>query len=662
MDNSNTENRIIELQQLLRQYNEEYYVNDAPTVSDFEYDPLMQELIQLEAENPQYATSDSPTQRVGGRPSRQFSKVSHTVQMMSLQDVFSLEQLDGFLERCEEQVESPLYIVEPKIDGLSVSLEYRNGEFVRGSTRGDGFVGEDVTANLRTIKNIPQKLEGAPSYLEVRGEVYMSRENFRNLVEMQLENDETPAKNPRNAAAGSLRQKDPKITASRGLDIWIFNVQQIEEITLSGHLESLDYLEKIGFKTVIPHSRQIKEYDEIHAAIEKIGNERFDYTYDTDGVVIKIDDFGQREQLGGTAKVPRWAVAFKFPPEEKETTLREISLSVGRTGAITPVAVFDTVLLAGTDVSRASLHNADFIEARDIRIGDRIVVRKAGEIIPEVIRSVKHEEGAEAYQMPRVCPICGTATVRDPEQSAVRCPNPDCPEQLQKRMEHFVSKDAMDIDGLGPQILTLLREKGLVHSVADFYDLTREDFLSLDRLGEKTADKLIAAIENSKGNSLDRLIYALGIRGIGAQAAKLLCAQFGSMDAILNASVEQVAEIDGYGEIMAESVVETLAGEHMRELISRLEVAGCQMTYHEGKAIDDSLSEKVFVLTGTLASMKREEAKKLIERHGGKVSGSVSKKTSYVVAGEAAGSKLEKAHQLGITVLTEEELIKMCGE
>lgn len=660
MDAFTAKNRIQELSKLLEEYNQQYYVQDNPTVTDYEYDMLLRELETLEQEYPQFAAADSPTKHVGGAASRIFEKVPHAVQMMSLQDVFSYEEMDGFVRRCQEALGEPQFVVEPKIDGLSVSLEYVNGIFVRGSTRGDGFTGEDVTANLMTISAIPKQLQNAPAFLEVRGEVYMPRQSFAALVEQQEQNGETPAKNPRNAAAGSLRQKNPAVTAQRQLDIWIFNIQQIDGAVLHSHTESLDYLKSIGFLNVIPHSGICTTAEQIRAEIARIGNDRTGYAYDTDGVVVKVDDFAQREEMGATSKVPKWAAAFKFPPEEKETTLREILLSVGRTGVITPVAVFDPVQLAGTEVTRATLHNQDFITERDIRTGDRIVVRKAGEIIPEVLRVNAHADGSVPYSLPKSCPACGTAAVRDNGEAALRCPNPDCPAQLIKRMIHFVSKDAMNIDGLGPQNLIALQEEGLVHSVADLYQLTADQIIGLERFAEKSAENLIHAIEASKENPLNRLIYGLGIRGIGAQAAKLLCEKFPDMDAISAASAEEIQTIDGFGETMAESVVSALAEPHMQQLISRLRDAGCRMTYEGIQTKDDRFAGKTFVLTGTLAAMTRSEAKEQILKYGGKVSGSVSKKTAYVVAGEAAGSKLDKANALGIPVLSEEEFQKLC--
>lgn len=662
MDEKLAQDRIKKLRQKIEQYNREYYEQDNPTVTDYTYDMLMRELEQLESAFPKFAKEDSPTKYVGGAPSRTFEKVPHTVQMMSLQDVFSYEEMDAFVKRCQEKLHEPTFVVEPKIDGLSVSLEYKNGIFVRGSTRGDGFVGEDVTENLKTIRNIPLKLQNAPAFLEVRGEVYMPRNSFASLVKQQEQNGETPAKNPRNAAAGSLRQKNAAVTAQRNLDIWIFNVQQIEGKRLDSHTQSLEYLQSLGFPTVIPHSCTCITPAQIREQIELIGKKRKNYTYDTDGVVVKVNSFAQREEMGTTSKFPKWAAAFKFPPEEKETVLRKILLSVGRTGVITPVAVFDPIQLAGTEVSRATLHNQDFISERDIRIGDTILVRKAGEIIPEVLRVLAHGDHSHPYILPNECPECHTKAVRDMDESALRCPNPDCPAQLMKRMIHFVSKDAMNIEGLGPQILTALQEQGLLHSVSDLYQITQEQLLELERFAKKSAENLVQAITQSKGNSLDRLIYALGIRGIGVRAAKLLCKRFPDMDKLLNATVEEIQNIDGFGGVMAENVVTSLHDPHMQKLITHLKEAGCNMTYQGTTVEDRRFSGMTFVLTGTLPTMKRSEAKELILRYDGKVSGSVSKNTTYVVAGEEAGSKLDKAVALGIPVLSEEEFRKKIQE
>ena len=657
MEITQARKRAEELTELLDKYTYQYYVLDDPEVSDYEFDMLMQELKAIEAEFPELVSPSSPTQRVGGMASGKFAKVEHAVQMASLQDVFSLEQVDAFVERCREQLPAPEYSVEPKIDGLSVSLEYTDGVLTRGSTRGDGFIGEDVTANIRTIRSIPLKLKEAPEFLEVRGEVYMPRASFFELVEQQELEGEQPFKNPRNAAAGSLRQKDPKITASRKLDIFIFNVQQVRGREFASHTESLDYLRSLGFKTV-PTYKKCTQTDEIKAEIERIGSERADFSFDIDGVVIKVNDLAQRDIMGATAKTPKWAVAYKYPPEEKETILRDIEVNVGRTGAITPVAVFDSIILAGTAVSRAVLHNQDFIDEKDIRIGDTIVVRKAGEIIPEVLRSVAHADGSAAFRLPAVCPVCGTPSVREEGESVLRCPNVECPAQLLKNLIHYASKEAMNIDGLGPANMKLLTETGLVKSPADLYTLDKEQLMVLDRFAEKSADNLISAIAASKEAGLDRLIHALGIRNIGRRAAVLLCERFGDMDSLLAAGKDDVAAIDGFGEVMAESVVTALGEPHMRDLIAKLKAAGVDMTYTKQSTGDDRFAGLTFVLTGTLPTMKRDEAKALIESFGGKVSGSVSKKTNYVVAGEDAGSKLTKAQELGIAVLSEAELLE----
>lgn len=657
MNINSAKERISELSELLEKYSYQYYVLDNPEISDYEFDMLMQELKALEEQFPELISPASPTQRVGGMAQSKFDKVQHTVQMASLQDVFSFEQVQSFLGKCTDELGSTEYTVEPKIDGLSVSLEYENGILIRGSTRGDGFVGEDVTANLKTIRSIPLKLRNAPEYLEVRGEVYMPRESFFELVEQQELMDEQPFKNPRNAAAGSLRQKNSKITAQRKLDIFIFNVQQCRGREFESHSESLDYLQELGFRTV-PSYRLCTEYSEIEQEIGRIGDERADFAFDIDGVVIKVNNLEQRQIMGATTKTPKWAVAYKFPPEEKDTKLLDIEVNVGRTGAITPVAVFEPILLAGTSVSRAVLHNQDFINEKDIRIGDIITVRKAGEIIPEVLRSVSHEESSETFRLPQVCPVCGTTSVRDEGESVLRCPNMQCPAQLLKNMIHFASKNAMNIDGLGPANMQLFVERGLVKSPADLYTLKKEQLLSLDRFAEKSADNLLKAIESSKSAELDRLIHALGIRNIGQRAATLLCEKFPSMELILNAEKEDISSIEGFGDVMAESVYNALREPNRIELIERLKSCGVNMSYTKQSANDNRFEGLTFVLTGTLPTMKRDEAKKLIESFGGKVSGSVSKKTSFVVAGEEAGSKLVKAQELGVEILSEAELLE----
>ncbi len=649
--------RIEELTEIIEKHNHSYYVMDNPTVSDYEYDMLMQELKGLEAEYPEFVLPSSPTQRVGGEALSKFEKVTHKVQMGSLQDVFSFEQLEEFVTRCRNTVENPSFIVEPKIDGLSVSLEYENGILKRGSTRGDGFVGEDVTANLKTVGSIPLKIKNAPEFLEVRGEVYMPKEKFLKLVEQQELNDEQPFKNPRNAAAGSLRQKNSKITAKRGLDIFVFNIQQIEGREITSHKQSLDYIKSLGLK-VIPSYVECTTYSEIEQEIQRIDQIRNKLSYDIDGIVIKVDSFEQRETLGSSSKVPKWAIAYKFPPEEKETTLRNIEVNVGRTGAITPVAVFDPVMLAGTSVSRAVLHNQDFITQKDIRIGDKIIIRKAGEIIPEVVKSVSHVENSEPFILPAKCPVCGTESVRYEDEAVLRCPNPDCPAQLLKSIIHFASKGAMDIDGMGDAIVKALVENNLVKSVADIYTLKAEQIASLERLGEKSAENLINAIEKSKSRPLDKVIFALGIRNIGQASAKLLCEKFPSIEKIMSATAEEIEEIDGFGKVMSENVAKAFSEQHRKDLISRLLGLGVKMEYQATQTNDNRFEGMTFVLTGTLETLKRDEAKKIIESFGGKVSGSVSKKTTFVVAGEEAGSKLEKAQSLGVNVLSETEFLE----
>ena len=656
MNEQDAKKRIDELVKLLNYHSQLYYVEDRNEITDYEYDMLQQELKGLEEQFPQFTRSDSPTQRVGGKAISIFEKVTHRVQMGSLQDVFSFEQVRSFIETVQQTVDKPQFVVEPKIDGLSVSLEYHNGELAIGSTRGDGFVGEDVTSNLKTVKSIPIKINEELPLIEVRGETYMPRNVFLKLVKEQEDNDEQPFKNPRNAAAGSLRQKDPKIAAKRKLDIFVFNVQQIEGKELTSHKESLDYLKTLGFKT-IPDYKRVSTADEVIGCIKAIGEKRFDLPFDIDGVVIKVDDFRQREMLGATAKVPKWAVAYKFPPEEKTSKLLDIELNVGRTGAITPVAVFEPVFLAGTSVSRATLHNQDFIREKNISVGDIIKVRKAGDIIPEVLGSVeKHGDGV--FTLPECCPVCGTKLVKSEEEAAVRCPNVECPAQIFRSIVHFASKGAMNIDGLGPQIVHTLLDNKLITSVADLYTLSENKLLQLDNFKEKSVNNLLSAIEKSKSNSLDRLVFGLGIRNIGQASAKLLCDKFGDLDNIMNASAEQISEIDGFGGVMAQSVYNAFHEEHMIELIKRLKECGINTKY-EKIQIDDRFAGKTFVLTGTLPTLKRSEAKALIEKYGGKASGSVSKKTNYVLAGEEAGSKLDKAQQLGIEIITEEQFKDM---
>ena len=658
MEKTKIKERMEYLSAELERHNRNYYVLDSPEISDYEYDMMMRELRGLEAENPEFASENSPTKRVGGAALNTFNKVEHRVQMASLQDVFSFEEVESFVNRCKAQLTDPVFIVEPKIDGLSVSLEYENGELTVGSTRGDGFVGEDVTANLKTIRSIPLKLTQQVPFIEVRGEVYMPVKSFEELTAQQELMDEQPFKNPRNAAAGSLRQKDSSVTAQRKLDIFIFNLQQLDGEDITAHKQSLDYMKSLGFK-VIPSYVPCTSFEQIKAEIEKIGESRSDYSFDIDGVVIKVDDFSQREVMGATAKVPKWAAAYKFPPEEKETKLLDIEVNVGRTGAITPVAIFEPVTLAGTSVSRAVLHNQQFIDEKDIRIGDTIVVRKAGEIIPEVIKSVCHGADSKPFTLPASCPVCGTHAVRYEDESALRCPNTDCPAQLFKNIVHFASKDAMNIDGLGPAIIQSLLDKKLICSVADLYKLKFEELITLEGFAKKSAENLLTAIEKSKTQGLDRLIFALGIRNIGAKAAKLLCDKFGDMESIMNASVEDISSIDGFGAVMAENVYKAFREPHMIDLVKRLIEYGIHMTYVSVSSGGDGRFEGLtFVITGTLPTLKRKEAQELIEKFGGKVSGSVSKKTDYVVVGEDAGSKLTKAQSLGIEILSEEQLLE----
>lgn len=659
MEKIEAKQKIEELRTVLEELNYQYYVLDSPTVEDFEYDRMLHELMDLEEQFPEFKSDDSPTVRVGGMALNTFESVPHTVPMGSLRDVFDTAELYAFDEKVRETIANPVYVVEPKIDGLSVSLEYADSKFVRGSTRGDGMVGEDVTQNLKTVPSIPMRLRRSLPFLEVRGEVYMPRHNFEKLVALQELNEEQPFKNPRNAAAGSLRQKDPKITAKRRLDIFVFNVQQIEGIEITNHYDSLVLLSELGFK-VIPSFQKFDNIEDAVKEVEHIGSMRGKYPFDIDGAVIKINDFAQREQLGSTAKYPRWAVAFKYPPEEKETVLKEIQVKVGRTGVLTPTAVFDPIQLAGTTVGRAVLHNQDFIDEKAIGVGDTIVVRKAGDIIPEVVTVARHCEDSQVYQIPRICPSCGSRVVREEDEAALRCINPECPAQLLRMIIHFASRDAMDIEGLGPALIQSLIDQKLIKSASDLYFLQKEDVKNLERMGEKSAQNLMDAIEKSKQAGLARLLFGFGIRNIGQKAADLVAQRFHTLDAVMSATAEEVASIDGFGMIMAESLVDFFSLEGTREMVERLKSAGVFM--ENTKIISDTrLEGSTFVLTGTLSQMTRNEAKAAIEKLGGKVSSSVSKKTTYVVAGEEAGSKLTKAQQLGTTILSEQEFLEMLG-
>lgn len=659
MDINEAKKLVGKLKIQLEKANHNYYDLDAPTLEDDEYDALMRELRGLEQDFPELLTEDSPSQRVGGTAQNTFAKVRHEVQMGSLQDVFSVDEVRAFVERVRGEGAYE-FTVEPKIDGLSVSLEYRDGVLTLGSTRGDGFIGEDITPNLKTIRTIPLNIPEKLPLFEVRGEVYMPRSSFAELCELQEKNGEPLPKNPRNAAAGSLRQKDSKITASRKLDIFCFNIQRAEGREFKTHSETLEFMDELGFH-VIPDYRVCHTADEIVERIEEIGQMRRSLPFDIDGAVVKVNNIALRAEIGETTKVPKWAVAFKYPPEEKETTLREIEINVGRTGALTPVAVFDPVQLAGTSVGRAVLHNQDFITERDIRIGDRIIVRKAGDIIPEVVKSVAHGEDSEPFHIPDICPVCGSKAVRDEDEAVIRCQNIECPAQLLRSIEHFASRAAMNIDGLGEAIVEQLVQADLVHTVADLYTLDLQELTALERFGTKSAQNLLDNIEKSKNNELDRLIFALGIRGIGQRAATLLCQKYGSMDSIIAAEADDIAAIDGFGEILAQSVYTAMREPHRIALINRLKQLGLNMNY-SGQKVSDKLAGLTFVLTGTLPTLKRDEAKEMIEKRGGKCSGSVSKKTSYVVAGEEAGSKLTKANELGVPVLTEEQFLQMIGE
>ncbi len=660
MDKEQIKSEYEQLCKQAEQHNFNYYVLDDPTIEDDEYDRLMRRIKEIEAENPEIVSESSPTQHVGGYAINTFEKVTHEVQMGSLQDVFSKGELYEFDERVKKAVGKAVYCVEPKIDGLSVSLEYKDGIFTRGSTRGDGFVGEDITKNLKTIKSIPMELNEKIPFIEVRGEVYMPKADFEKLVRKQLENDEQPAKNPRNAAAGSLRQKDSRVTASRGLDIFVFNLQRIEGRELTCHSESLDYMKSLGFNVIDGY----KTFDNIEDAVSRImeiGENRQSYSYDIDGAVIKVDNFELRNELGSTAKVPKWAVAFKYPPEEKETKLLDIEINVGRTGALTPVAVFEPVWLAGTTVSRAVLHNQDYIDSKDIRIGDIIAVRKAGDIIPEVVRSVSHAENSEPFVIPHICPVCHGKAERAEDEAVIRCVNIDCPAQLLKNIEHFASRPAMNIDGLGEAVVKQLVENRLINTVADLYTLQQQDLEMLPGFAKVSASKLIANIENSKTNSPDRLLFALGIKGIGQKNAQLLMKHFGSIEKLSETSPEEISAVENFGDILANNIFTALHEPHMTELIERLKFYGVNTVY-QSDVKSDKLAGLTFVITGTLPDMTRDEAKTLIEQNGGKCSGSVSKKTSYVLAGEEAGSKLTKAQQLGVTVISQQQLIEMIGE
>ena len=650
--------RILELTKLLNDANYRYYVLDDPTMPDFEYDRLLRELEILESEHPSLALPDSPTKRVGGEALSKFEKVTHPVPLMSLQDVFSPEELREFLEKTLDTYPDAAFSVEPKIDGLSVALEYENGLFVRGATRGDGVIGEDVTENLKTIPSIPMHLQGAPSRLIVRGEVFMPKRSFEVLNQRQEAEGKPLFANPRNAAAGSLRQLDPKIAASRKLDIFVFNVQLAEGVEFANHAESLDYLKQLKFK-VIPFA-MLRGVDEIVDHVMSINENRGELTCDIDGAVIKVNDLSQRQRLGTTAKFPKWAVAYKYPPEIKPTVVEDIVVQVGRTGVLTPKAVVKPVRLAGTTVTNATLHNQDFITERDIRIGDTVLIRKAGEIIPEILEVdfSKRPADAVAYFLPCTCPVCGAKTERDPEGAFLRCTGAECPAQLSRNIAHFVSRDAMDIEGLGGAIVDSLIEKGYLKSPADIYELTLDEMSSLWQKGDIAAKKLLAAIEASKEQDVSKLIYALGIRQVGAKTGKVLANHFGNLDALMNATEEELTAVPDVGGITAKSIADWFAQPQSRSMVEKLRAAG--VNFESKRVITDArFTGMTFVLTGALTKFTRDEATEKIELLGGKASGSVSKKTTYVVVGENAGSKERKARELGIPILSEDDFLAM---
>ena len=650
--------RIEELTKILSEANYLYYVQDNPTMPDFEYDRLLRELEELEAANPTLVRPDSPTQRVGGEALSKFEKVTHPVPLMSLQDVFSPEELREFIEKTLESYPDSQFSVEPKIDGLSVALEYENGLFIRGATRGDGVVGEDVTENLKTIRSIPMRLEGAPERLIVRGEVFMPKKSFEELNARQEAEEKPLFANPRNAAAGSLRQLDSKITAQRKLDILIFNVQLAEGVTFQNHQESLDFLRDLKFKVI--DNALLQNADAIIDHVMAINENREQMTCDIDGAVVKVNDLAQRDRMGSTAKCPKWAVAYKYPPEIKPTIVEDIVVQVGRTGVLTPKAVVKPVRLAGTTVTNATLHNQDFISQRDIRIGDTVLIRKAGEIIPEILEVdfAKRPNDAQPYHLPRVCPVCGAPTAKDEDGAFLRCTGAECPAQLSRNIAHFVSRDAMDIEGFGSAIVDALIEKGLLRSAADIYYLTLDEMKSLWQKGELAAAKLLSAIEASKQQDLSRLIFALGIRQVGAKTGKVLANRFGTLDALMSATEEELTDVQDVGAVTARSIADWFAQPQSQHVVQRLREAG--VNFESKRTVTDTrFAGMTFVLTGALSKFTREEATEKIELFGGRASGSVSKKTTYVVVGENAGSKERKARELGIPILSEDDFLEM---
>lgn len=664
MNKKQAKERIEELRKQVEYHARKYYDEDKPEISDFEYDMLMVELRNLEKDFPEFQTKDSLTQKVGGHVKEGFQKVTHEVPLQSLQDVFSLEDVKDYVMKIEQKaeengIEKVTYVVETKIDGLSAALEYRNGEFMRGATRGNGLVGEDVTSNLKTVKTIPMKLKDKID-ITVRGEVFIAKEDFEKMNQEREENEEELFANARNAAAGSLRQLDSKITEKRPLDIYIFNVQKIEGKEFNSHYEELEYLSQLGFN-VNPVRIYCKNIEEIEKAIQKIGEEREKLSFGIDGAVVKVDDLRFREILGTTAKTPRWAVAYKYPPEKKETKLKDILCQVGRTGVITPMAILEPVKVAGSTISKTTLHNEDFIKEKELKIGDTVVIQKAGDVIPEIVEVKKEKRtGKEIeFEMPKVCPVCGAQAIREEGEAAVRCTGIECPAKLFRNLVHFVSREAMNIDGLGENIIQQLLDRGLIKNIADIYTLQLEDIASLKKNGKKFAQNLVDSINKSKENDLYRFITALGIRHVGTKASKLLARKYKNIDNLINAEFEDLSQINDIGPIVANSIREFFSQEQTKDLIEKLKKAGVNTTAKEEENIDNRFEGKTFVLTGTLEEYTRGEASNLIEKFGGKTSGTVSKKTDYVIAGEEAGSKLTKAQSLGVTILTEADFNEM---
>ena len=638
-------------------HNKKYYEDDSPEIDDYEYDMIVRNLEELENLFPELASEDSPTRHVGGKASIKFSPVTHEIKMESLHDSFSIEEIESFYNRIKNVVQSASYVVEPKIDGLSVSVEYVNGKLFRASTRGDGQVGEDITENILTIKSLPKKLNKDIEYLEVRGEVYMSKDSFLKLVQKQESEGQKTFKNPRNAAAGSLRQKDSSVTASRNLDIFIFNIQKIKGYELKFHKESLDFLKDLGLP-VLPFYTICKTMEEISSEINRIGEIKSDLPFQTDGAVVKLDSFEDRKVLGSTSKFPRWAEAYKYPPEEKSTELLDIEINVGRTGILAPTGILKPVLISGSTVGRVVLHNEDFIKEKNLRIGDTIVIRKAGEIIPEVVKVISHKEGSEEFQFPKKCPSCGSEVTRVDDEVAIRCVNMNCPAQLLRNLIHFVSKGAMDIEGLGETLISKMVEQGMVSSPVQIYELSKEKLADMERMGEKSSQNIINSIEKSKTQNLDRLIFALGIRHVGQKAAKLLASEFENMDNLMSAQKEKISSIGGIGEVIADSIISYFSVAQNINLINELKTKGLNMNF-ENSSKNSILKNKTFVLTGTLKKYTRGEATQIIESMGGRVTSSVSKNTSYVLCGDSPGSKAEKARKLNVEIISENDFETM---